>query len=180
MSVTTGHGPGEPKESHVRRSMMLAAALLSLTAPALAQSAGQTVDVGGWKVTRMHNPDGGFKQCSATMTYDDKSILAFAVAASKKVYVVIIEPDLKLTEGQVYKAKYNLDKKAAVSADAVATDATTLVIPIENDDAFMEGAMAGNTLTIKAGGEAVEEPLAGSKDAITQLAACALAAFKGE
>jgi len=40
----------------VRRSMTLAAAfLLGLSAaPALAQSAGETVDVGGWKVTRTH------------------------------------------------------------------------------------------------------------------------------
>jgi len=166
----------------VRRSLMLAAAaaLLGLPGlPALAQSAGQTIDVGGWKVMRLHNADGSFKQCTAKITYDDKSILAFAVAASKKVYVVIIEPDFKLTEGQVYKAKYNIDKKTMVSADAVAADATTLVIPIENDSPFMEGAMAGNTLTIDAGGESIEEPLAGSKDAINQLGQCAVAALGG-
>jgi hypothetical protein len=43
----------------------------------------------------------------------------------------------------------------------------------------MEGAMAGNTLTIDAGGESIEEPLAGSKDAINQLGQCAVAALSG-
>ena len=156
------------------------AALLGLLAvPALAQSAGQTIDVGGWKVTRMHNPDGSFKQCNSTIKYDDDSILAFAFAASKQTYIVIIEPDFKLTEGQTYKSKYSLDGKVEVSADAIAADAKTLVIPVADSDAFMPAAMAGNTLKIVAGGETVEEPLAGSKDAINQLGVCIGAGMSG-
>ena len=162
-------------------NILAMAALCSLPAvPALAQDAGQTIDVGGWKVTRMHNPDGSFKQCNATIQYDDKSILAFAASAAKQVYIVIIEPDFKLTERQTYKAKYSLDGKAAVSADAVASDPTTLVIPVENDAVFMPGAMAANNLKIEAGGQTVDEPLDGSKDAITQLGSCAAAAMSGK
>jgi hypothetical protein len=169
----------------VRRSMVLAAVLAATVllglsaAPALAQSAGQTIDVGGWKVTRTHKADGSFEQCSSNIKYDDKSILAFAVNAAGKVFLVIVEPDFKLIEGQTYKAKYRLDKTSAVSADAVAADKTTLVIPVANEDAFMPAAMAGNNLVIEAGGETVEEPLAGSKDAINQLATCVAAGMKG-
>ena len=162
-------------------NILALAALCSVPAvPALAQGAGQTMDVGGWKVTRVHNPDSSFKQCNATITYDDKSILAFVASAAKKVFVVIIEPDFKLTEGQLYKAKYSLDGKPAVSVDAVASDATTLVIPVENEDAFMPGAMAANSLKIDAGGQVVDEPLDGSKDAITQLATCAAGGLAGK
>jgi len=165
----------------MRRILTLAAAALLFGGlPALAQSAGQTIDVGGWKVTRMHNPDGSFKQCNATMTYDDKSILGFAASAEKKVYVVIIEPEFKLTEGQVYKASYKLDGAPAVAADAIAASANTLVIPIASEGPFMDGAMAANSLTIEAGGQTIEEPLDGSKNAINQLGECAVAGITGK
>lgn len=163
-----------------RIPVLAAAMILAGAVPALAQSAGQTIDVGGWKVTRMHNPDGTFKQCNATMTYDDKSILAFAASAEKKVYVVIIEPEFKLTEGQTYKSSFRLDANPAVAADAIAASVKTLVIPIADDDAFMSGAMTASTLTIEAGGQTIEEPLDGSKNAINQLAECAVAGITGK
>lgn len=165
----------------MRRSMILAAALLLglSAAPALAQSAGETVDVGGWKVTRMHNPDGSFKQCNSAMKYDDDSILAFAVNGAGKVFVVLVEPTFKFTEGQTYKSEFYIDKTVAIPVDAIAADATTLVIPVAKDDAFMTAAMAGNSLFIEVGGKVSENPLTGSSKAIAQLATCVTAGAKG-
>ncbi len=165
----------------MRHSVTLAAAFLLglLAAPALAQSAGETVDVGGWKVTRTHKADGSFEQCSSAMKYDDSSILAFAVNGAGKVFVVLVEPTFKFTGGQTYKSEFYIDKTTAIPVDAIAADATTLVIPVAKDDAFMAAAMAGNSLFIEVGGKMSENPLAGSSKAITQLATCVTAGAKG-
>ena len=147
--------------------------------PALAQSAGEIIDVGGWKIARLHNPDGSFKQCNSAMKYDGDSILAFVASKAEKVFVVLVEPTFKLTKDQTYKTESHIDRGAVVPVDAIAADATTLVIPIANDDAFMPAAVAGNALFIEVGGMVSENPLTGSGKAITQLGACAMAGIKG-
>lgn len=169
------------QEASLRCSMFLAAGVLLgiSNLPAVAQSAGQTIDVGGWKVTRTHKPDGAFEQCSSNIKYDDSSVLAFVVNNEGKVFVVLVEPTLKLIEGQVYKSEFYVDRKTATAVDAVAANATTLVLPIvKNDDAFMSAASAGNALFIESGGLVHENPLTGSGKAIDQLAACVVAGVK--
>lgn len=159
---------------------MLVAAVIGMAgSPAMAQSAGETIDVGGWKVSRRNNPDGSFKQCNSVMTYDDNSVLGFVVNAAGKVFVVVVEPTLKLTEGQTYKAGVTIDKGATMAVDGVAAEPTMLVIPIANDDAFMPAAIAGDALFVEFGGMVHENPLTGSGKAITQLGACATAAMRG-
>lgn len=148
--------------------------------PALAQSAGETVDVGGWKVTRLHEGDGSFKQCNSAFRYDDGSILAFVANKDEKVFVVLVEPTFKLTAGQVYKTEFYVDKAAPTPVDAMAADATTLVVPIANDSAFMPAAINGNALFIEVGGKVSESPLDGSGKAIAQLGQCAVAGLSGK
>lgn len=163
----------------MRYPMVLAALLSSFALPALAQSAGEVIDVGGWKVARLHNPDGSFKQCNSAMKYDDSSILAFVASKAEEVFVVLVEPTFKLTKDQTYKTEFYIDKGAVVPVDAIATDATTLVIPIANDAAFMPAVMAGNALFVEVGGMVSESPLTGSRKAVAQLGACAMAGIKG-
>ena len=161
------------------RHIIAAALLSSLALPALAQASGEVVDVGGWKVSRVGNPDGSFKQCNATMVYDDGSVLAFVANKDQKVFVVLVEPTYKLKEGQAYKAEVSIDKGAAARVDAIAPEPTMLVIPIADDATFMPAAMAGNALFIEAAGKVSESPLEGSGKAIAQLGACAVAGTKG-
>ncbi len=162
---------------------LAAAALLALSSlPALAQAPGQTIDVAGWKVDREHNADNSFKQCSAIMTYDDKSVLGIIAGADKKVSVVMIDPAFDYIVGQTYKADVSVDKGAALSVDAVAGTKTGLLIPIppDKDDAFMAAMMAGDMLNVDVAGKVAQNPLAGSGKAITQLGQCMAAGLTGK
>lgn len=147
--------------------------------PALAQSAGETIDVGGWKLSRVHNEDKSFKQCNAVYEYDDGSALGIAVNAETKVFVVMKDPAFKFTDGRTYKASFYVDKSAETPVDAVSINATTIVFPIVKDDAFMDAAAKGNALFIDIAGKTANNPLTGSGKAITQLGVCVVTAVKG-
>lgn len=162
---------------HIKTFAALAVAIFAASAmPAFAQKAGETIDVGGWKVSRTVKPDGSFKTCTATMLYDDKSIVGFAGSTLAQTYIVAIEPDFKLTEGQTYAAKFHVDDDKPTAAEAIAADATTLVFPIDNPAKVFTAIQKGNTLTIDAGGNSIDEPLGGSNDALAALAKCIQAA----
>lgn len=161
------------------RHGLLLAALLGLTPlPALAQTAGEPVEVGDWTVSRTDSPDGSLKQCSAKLDYDDKSALTVTLMATKQVFLVIYQPDLTLQARRAYTGSYKLEDRPEVAVHALATEPTTLLVPIE-DDAFMDSARVASTLTIEVAGRTIEEPLEGSDDAITQLRECVRAGLGG-
>jgi len=162
----------------MRHSLPLAALLGLLSLPALAQTAGEPVEVGDWTVSRTDNPDGSLKQCSAKVDYDDKSALTVTLMATKALFLVIYEPDLTLRAGRAYTGSYTLEGRSEIAVQALATEPTTLLVPIE-DDAFMDNARVASTLTIEAAGRTIEEPLEGSDDAITQLRECVRAGLGG-
>lgn len=154
------------------RFALIIAGLLALGSPAMAQKLGQTIDVGGWKVTMDKNKDGS-TGCSAMFVYDDKSIIGFTVDNDDTHMFLVSEPAAKMKEGQQTPITYRVDRLGTFSGVGIAASPTMLVVPITaNYDKVYSAFMAGNTLFIKLGGEEFEEPLDGSSKAISALSAC--------
>ena len=146
----------------------VAAALALVCGHASAQSANQTIDVGAWKVTDSHDGE-EFRGCTAIKKFDDGS--AIGLAATKDVTLLIVsEPKSGLTADQQYQVTYRFDggKPTAAQGQAKAADSLFVQIP----DADVEPFMTSTKITISYGGIDFEEPLEGSKDAVTAMATC--------
>ena len=148
-------------------------ALCALALPASAQKVGQTIDVGGWKISSSTNADGS-TGCSATFVYDDKSVIAFALDNDDTHMFIVSEPTAKMTAGSQTQLTYRIDDGKTIGGMGIAADATTLAVPIPSDSVgeVYAAFKAGNSLFIKLGKEEFEEPLDGSSNAIAALAAC--------
>ena len=157
----------------MRSLVVLALAASAFVFPALAQKVGQTIDVGGWKISSSVNADGS-TGCSATYVYDDKSVIAFALDNDDVHMFIVSEPTAKMTKGEQVTITYRIDSGFKTTGMGIAADATTLAVPIpENELAKIYKAFQrGNSLFISLGKEEFEEPLAGSNDAINALGAC--------
>jgi hypothetical protein len=158
---------------NINALLAIAAALLAASvSPVLALKPGETIDVGGWKVQHDAKPDGSFKHCTASMLYEDKSIVGFLGMTLKETAVFVVEPELSLTGGQKYQVKFHVDDGPVTTVEGVAGDATTLVFQIDDPAVVFTAIQKGQTMTIAAGGTSLDEPLTGSNDALGALAKC--------
>ena len=155
------------------RYVGLALAFCAFALPASAQKVGQTIEVGGWKISSDTNADGS-TGCTATFVYDDKSVIAFALDNDNTHMFIVSEPTAKMTAGSQTQLTYRIDDGKTIGGMGIAANATTLAVPIPPDslDDIYAAFKAGNSLFIKLGKEEFEEPLDGSSNAITALAAC--------
>ena len=154
------------------RLALVAAALVALALPTKAQKLGETIDVGGWKVSMEKNKDGSTR-CTALFVYDDKSIIGFSVDNDDTHMFLVSEPSASMKEGQQSPITYRVDQLGTFSGVGIAASPTMLVVPITSDYSKVYGAlMAGNSLFIKLGKEEFEEPLDGSSKAISTLSTC--------
>lgn len=155
------------------RPLILAALVATLATPALAQKVGQTIDVGGWKIGSDVNKDGS-TGCTATFVYDDKSVIAFSLDNDDVHMFIVSEPTAKMTAGSQTKLTYRIDKGKNFAGVGIAASATLLAVPMTEEDLgpVYDAFQRGNSLFIKLGDQEFEEPLDGSSDAITALAAC--------
>lgn len=160
-------------EHPMRHLTFAALALSTLVSPALAQKVGETVDVGGWKISSANNPDGS-TGCTATFVYDDKSIIGFSVDNDDTHMFIVSEPTAKMTKGQQSQLTFRVDAGKSLSGLGVAVDATTLAVLIPPNDIAVtyKALQAGNSLFITMGKQEFEEPLDGSNNAINALGAC--------
>ena len=155
---------------------ILVAGLMVASLPALAQAPGQTIDVGGWKVSNSKNSDGS-QTCVAINVFDDKSIVGFSADTNNATMFLFSEPGAKLKESTQYPVSYKVDKDAPVMGIGIATSAEMLVVPEANPDVMFNKFMAGSSLFVTVGSKTYEEPLDGSSDAIKALASCVKAAM---
>ncbi len=157
------------------RPFATAAILAALTAPAMAQSPGQTIDVGGWKVSN-HKNAAGLQTCATVLVFEDKSMVGFSADTEGTTMFLFSEPDAKLTEGKQYPITYRVDRDAPVSGTGIATSAEMLIVPEPNPDVMFKKFIAGSSLFVTVSGKTFEEPLDGSGAAITALGSCVKAA----
>ena len=155
------------------RFIVLAFAVSAFAFPALAQKLGQTIDVGGWKISMASNTDGS-TGCTATYLYDDKSIIAFSLDNDDTHMFLVSEPTAKMTKGDQVRMTYRIDSGFKTSGLGIAVSETMLAVPIPDSDVdkIYKAFQRGNSLFISLGKEEFEEPLAGSNDAIGGLSAC--------
>jgi hypothetical protein len=141
--------------------------------PALAQKVGQTIDVGGWKITSQANKDGS-TGCAATYVYDDKSIISFSLDNDNVHMFIVSEPTAKMKEGSQTSLRYRIDNGRSFSGVGIAASSTLLAVPMADADMdrIYDEFMRGNTLFISLGNDDFEEPLEGSSNAITALSGC--------
>lgn len=141
--------------------------------PALAQKIGQTIDVGGWKVSSQVNKDGS-TGCSATFVYEDKSTITFALDNDHVHMFIVSEPSAKMTAGSQTTLRYRIDNGKGLSGLGIAASSTMLAVPIPDADidTVYAAFMRGNRLYISLGNDEFEEPLEGSNDAIGALSEC--------
>jgi hypothetical protein len=160
---------------NLRCAALLAFAAFSISgvvSPASAQKLGETIDVGGWKVSMSTNKDGS-TGCTALYQYDDKSIIGFSADNDDTHMFLVSEPTAKMTEGKQFNMTYRIDKGKPIPGLGVAASTTMLVSPMIGDvQAIYKAFMAGNSLFITMGNEEFEEPLDGSSDAINALGEC--------
>lgn len=150
-----------------------ALALSGIASPVFAQKLDETIDVGGWKVSMSANKDGS-TGCTAMYQYDDKSIIGFTTDNDDTNMFLVAEPTAKMTEGKQFNMTYRIDNSKPFAGLGVAASTTMLVSPMIGDvQAIYKAFMAGNSLFVTLGGEEFEEPLEGSKAAITALNDCA-------
>lgn len=143
-------------------------ALMALTGPSLAQGAGGTIDVGGWKI-RETREEGKFQGCSATNTFDDQSVIG--LAATKDVtFMIVSEPKSRLTKDQMYQVKYKFDSGKQSVTQGKANGPDLIFVPMPDND--VKGFMAANFVHFSYGGLDYDEPLDGSTDAIAQMGKC--------
>lgn len=156
------------------RSFIYAALIAGFAAsPAMAQKVGQTIDVGGWKVSSQVNKDGS-TGCSASFVYDDKSTITFALDNDPVHMFIVSEPSAKMTSGSQTTLRYRIDNGKSFTGVGIAASSTMLAVPIAagDTDAVYDAFMRGNNLYISLGNEEFEEPLEGSSNAISALSAC--------
>ena len=155
---------------HFIRAIILASLC---STPALAQKVGQTIDVGGWKITSQANKDGS-TGCAASYVYDDKSMIAFSLDNDHVHMFIVSEPSAKMKEGSQTALRYRIDKGASFSGVGIAASSTLLAVPISDADMdkVYDAFMRGNTLYISLGDLDFEEPLEGSNNAIGALTEC--------
>ncbi len=135
---------------------------------ASAQAPNETIDVGGWKVSDSH-AGAEFKGCTAINKFDDGSLLG--LAATKDVTLILVsEPKSGLTADQHYQVKYSFDSGPSATVQGVAHDAEAMFFPVP--DADVAPFMTASKLNVSYGGTDYEEPLDGSKDAVTAMAKC--------
>lgn len=148
-------------------------ATAALATPASAQAIGQTIDVGGWKISATKNADGS-SMCNATLVYDDKSIIGFAANNDKQVFFLVSEPTANLTKNEETQVKFHIDDAAPITGTGIATSSTMLVVPVPSErvSSVFKAMMGGDTLFISLGADEFEEPLKGSSNAIQALAKC--------
>lgn len=158
----------------MRRLALAAVLAAAFATPSFAQKVGETIDVGGWKLSSSTNKDGS-TGCSATFVYDDKSLIGFSIDNDNFTAFLVSEPTAKMTAGQKYQVKFRIDSGKTVTGMGIATDATMVVVPVPDTDvnAVFKAFMAGNSLFITMGGTEFEEPLQGSNDALLAMANCA-------
>ncbi len=156
------------------RHLIRAAVIASLcSTPALAQKVGQTIDVGGWKISSQVYKDGS-TVCAATFVYDDKSMISFSLDNDNVHMFIVSEPTAKMKEGSQTSLRYRIDNGQSFSGVGVAASSTLLAVPMADADldkiyaAFQEG----NTLFISLGNDEFQEPLEGSSNAISALSDC--------
>ncbi len=147
--------------------------------PALAQKAGQEIDVGGWTISDTREADGSFASCVASFTWDDKSTFAVIKAKDKSTGIIVSEPTAGLTKEKVYPVSLQVDSGKAVLGMGVAVTEQALIVPLEQPDPMLAQLAAGNMLTIAVAGKEHEEPLQGSANAIKALSACAARGLAG-
>ena len=156
------------------RILLASLALAAIASPALAQPAGGTIDVGGWKVSDTRE-NGAFQGCSAVNKFDDGSIVG--LAATKEVtFLIVSEPKSGLTLKQKYQIKYSFDNGKQTTAEGEAHGPDTMLVPIPDSD--VAPFMSAGKLNLSYGGNDYEEPLDGSKDAVTQMSTCMNAGLK--
>ena len=157
------------------RMALLGLAALGVSAyvsPASAQKLGESIDVGGWKVSMSTNKDGS-TACLALFQYDDKSIIGFSSDNDDTHMFLVSEPTAKMTEGKQFNMTYRIDSGKPIPGLGVAASSTMLVSPIIGDvGTIYKAFMAGNNLYVTLGGEEFEEPLVGSSNAIDALGEC--------
>jgi hypothetical protein len=156
------------------RHFICAAVLASLVSTsALAQKVGQTIDVGGWKISSELNKDGS-TGCAATFVYEDKSIIAFTLDNDHVHMFIVSEPTAKMKEGSQTSLRYRIDNGKSFSGVGIAASSTLLAVPMADADLdkIYDAFMRGNTLYISLGDLDFEEPLEGSSNAISALSDC--------
>ncbi len=156
------------------RPLMILALLATATAsPAFAQKLGETIDVGSWKVAMSANKDGS-TGCTASITYDDKSAIAFGVDNDDTHMFIVSEPTAKMAAGSQTNLSYKIDTGKPFTGVGVAASATLLAVPIQEADldAVYAAFQKGDSLFISLGDQDFEEPLEGSSNAISALADC--------
>lgn len=156
------------------RHFIRAALFASLiSTPALAQKVGQTIDVGGWKISSQVNKDGS-TGCAATFVWDDKSMISFALDNDNVHMFIVSEPTAKMQEGAQASLRYHIDDGQTFSGVGIAASSTLLAVPmVEADiDKIYVAFQRGNLLYISLGNKDFEEPLEGSSNAIEALGVC--------
>ena len=154
--------------------LLIATLLAAVTAsPAFAQKLGQTIDVGGWKIEMGANKDGS-TGCTASFTYDDKSIIAFSVDNDDVHMFIVSEPTAKMVAGSQTKISYKIDKGKPFTGTGIAASPTLLAVPMEaaDLDPIYTAFQKGDSLFISLGDIDFEEPLEGSSNAISALGDC--------
>ena len=145
----------------------LAAAALTLPAPAFAAEETKSDTIGPWGIEATFKGD-QFDRCTINRKLDDDIVARF-VRAGDDLVLELESPNWKLDRGKTYPVEMKL---GPLSLDTeVAAEPNSVSMEVK-DKKFMAGLRSASTLNIVAAGAIIKVPLDKSADAFERLEQC--------
>ena len=150
-----------------RRLLPAAVMLAVATSPAWAE----TFDIGtAWKGNVVRNGNGRIESCAVMRTFDDDSVLSFALTRDHDFFLVVSNPRIPLPGAGAGTVRYMVDNGLAYEAPAEAVR-QSVVIDLPDTDAMQELLRNGTWLFLDKLGD-VGYSLDGTRQSLHALSGC--------
>ncbi|WP_448188231.1 SPOR domain-containing protein [Azospirillum sp. sgz301742] len=160
-------GMNKPPSS-LRRTLLLAAAFLTVAAPALAEGfkAGSP-----WEGTIFRDARGQVKSCVAAQKFDTGTTLSFALTREKDFFLILQNTPIDLPKGERLSVGYSIDHGLAYTAPAYMVR-DSVVVDLPTGPAVRDLLSTGQWLSVEGVERTEDFSLKGVGESLKALAAC--------
>jgi hypothetical protein len=152
------------------RALLLGPLLMATSIAPLPQAS--TFVSGVWTGEANYDSDGNFRDCTMTAEAENGILIGFVISKDFDWGLVLADEDAEFEVGTTHAVLLLIDSRDPIPALAKVVDPHGILIPLEDMGPVIEAMREGKVLTIQTEGIEVKFKLTGTRDAISQLAAC--------
>ncbi|ODA67211.1 hypothetical protein A7A08_01958 [Methyloligella halotolerans] len=127
---------------------------------------------GNWTGDSYQDESGRFRDCTMTTSYRSGTTMGFVISRDYNWGLVLLNETWKLREGSSQDIAIKVDTRYRFDAVAKAVSVDGIVIPLSSDGSMVDALRDGRVLTVVSSSGNVTFELAGTSQAIKDLAIC--------